>query len=419
MIFKDIINSLIKVLNENAYLNITINNTLKSRDSVYTEHDKKLYVRVTSGVVENKILLDYMLRHLISGQRVKPFAKNALRVGAYMISFLNTPNHYVVNEIVKAVKKEDYRASTFINAILRKYIDNDIYNTSMEKINKLSEDERLSILYSIDLDLVKLLKKQYKDVESILKPTNVHTNTYRVNTLKISFDEINAILKKDNIEYSLDGVTLISKESLINHSLFNEGKIVAQDASSIKVAEVANPRKFDKVLDVCSAPGSKSMHLAALMKNTGEITSCDIYEHKLKLIEDNAKKLGVTNVKTMLSDGTTSKYDTCFDLVVADVPCSGLGVISHKSDLKYNMTIAKIKEINDLQKKIINNVCNYVKVGGALVYSTCTINKDENENLIKEFLFKHKEFRKVEEHVLVQNFNNNQDGFYICKLVRI
>ena len=161
------------------------------------------------------------------------------------------------------------------------------------------------------------------------------------------------------------------------------------------------------------------MHLAALMNNTGEITSCDIYEHKLKLIEDNAKKLGVTNVKTMLSDGTTSKYDACFDLVVADVPCSGLGVISHKSDLKYNMTIDKIKEINDLQKKIINNVCNYVKVGGALVYSTCTINKDENENLIKEFLSKHKEFRKVEEHVLVQNFNNNQDGFYICKLERI
>ena len=419
MIFKDIINSLIKVFNENAYLNITINNVLKSREASYTDHDKKLYVRVTSGVVENKILLDYILRHLISGQRVKPFAKNALRVGAYMISFLNTPNHYVVNEIVKTIKKEDYRASTFVNAILRKYIDTDIYNISMNNINKLGEDERLSILYSIDLDLVKLLKKQYKDVESILKPSSVHTNTYRINTLKITCEEVETILSKENIEYTLKGVTLISKETLINHSLFNEGKIVAQDASSIKVAEVANPRKFDKVLDVCSAPGSKSMHLAALMNNTGEITSCDIYEHKLKLIEDNAKKLGVTNIKTMLSDGTTSKYDTCFDLVVADVPCSGLGVINHKSDLKYNMTIAKIKEINDLQKKIVNNVCNYVKVGGSLVYSTCTINKDENENLIKEFLNKHKEFKKIEEHIIVQNSKKNQDGFYICKLERI
>lgn len=419
MIFKDIINSLIKVFNENAYLNITINNVLKSRDASYTDHDKKLYVRVTSGVVENKILLDYILRHLISGQRVKPFAKNALRVGAYMISFLNTPNHYVVNEIVKTIKKEDYRASTFVNAILRKYIDTDIYNISMNNINKLGEDERLSILYSIDLDLVKLLKKQYKDVESILKPSSVHTNTYRINTLKITCEEVETILSKENIEYTLKGVTLISKETLINHSLFNEGKIVAQDASSIKVVEVANPRKFDKVLDVCSAPGSKSMHLAALMNNTGEITSCDIYEHKLKLIEDNAKKLGVTNIKTMLSDGTIAKYDSCFDLVIADVPCSGLGVINHKSDLKYNMTIAKIKEINDLQKKIVNNVCNYVKVGGSLVYSTCTINKDENENLIKEFLNKHKEFKKIEEHIIVQNSKKNQDGFYICKLERI
>ncbi len=419
MIFKDIINSLIKIFNENAYLNITINNVLKSREATYTDHDKKLYVRVTSGVVENKILLDYILRHLISGQRVKPFAKNALRVGAYMISFLNTPNHYVVNEIVKTIKKEDYRASTFVNAILRKYIDTDIYNISMNNINKLGEDERLSIFYSIDLDLVKLLKKQYKDVESILKPSSVHTNTYRINTLKITCEEVETILSKENIEYTLKGVTLISKETLINHSLFNEGKIVAQDASSIKVAEVANPRKFDKVLDVCSAPGSKSMHLAALMNNTGEITSCDIYEHKLKLIEDNAKKLGVTNIKTILSDGTIAKYDTCFDLVIADVPCSGLGVINHKSDLKYNMTIAKIKEINDLQKKIINNVCNYVKVGGSLVYSTCTINKDENENLIKEFLNKHKEFKKIEEHIIVQNSEKNQDGFYICKLERI
>lgn len=419
MIFKDIINSLVKVFNEGAYLNLTINSVLKQREQSYSDHDKKLYVRVTSGVVENKILLDYILRNLISGQRVKPFIKNALRVGAYMISFMNTPNHYVVNELVKVIKKEDYRASTFVNAILRKYIDLDIYNKALNDINNLKDYERLSILYSIDISLVKLLKSQYSDVENILKPNNTHLNSYRINTLKVSVDEVKDILNKEETTYSLDGVTLLSKESLINHSLFIEGKIVAQDASSIKVAEVANPKENMKVLDVCSAPGSKSMHMAAIMNNTGLIISCDVHEHKLKLIEENAQKLGVTNITVKLSDGTTSKYEEEFDVVLADVPCSGLGVINHKSDLKYNMTIDKIKEINKLQKEIINNVCKYVKVGGTLVYSTCTINKEENEYLINDFLKKHSEFKKLEEHIIVQNKDVYQDGFYICKLERI
>lgn len=336
-----------------------------------------------------------------------------------MISFMNTPNHYVVNEIVKTVKKEDYRASTFVNAILRKYIDNDIYTQAICDINKLGKDERLSILYSIDLDLVKLLKSQYNDVESILIPNNTRLNTYRINTLKTTDIDVKKQLDLDNISYSIDGVTLYSKESLISHQLFIEGKIVAQDASSIKVSQVASPKENINVLDVCSAPGSKSMHLAAIMNNTGTITSCDIYEHKLKLIEENAKKLGVTNLTIKLSDGATSSYDKEFDLILADVPCSGLGVINHKSDLKYNMTINKIKEINTLQKQIINNVCKYVKQGGTLVYSTCTINKDENEYLINEFLSKHDNFKKVEEHIIVQNKDVNQDGFYICKLERI
>lgn len=419
MIFKDIINSLIKVFNEGAYLNITINGILKQREDIYTEHDKKIFVRVTSGVVENKILLDYILRNLISGQRVKPFVKNALRIGAYMISFMNTPNHYVVNEIVKVVKKEDYRASTFVNAILRRYIDLDIYNKALNDINKLKEEERLSVLYSIDISLVKLLKSQYDDVENILKPNNNHLNCYRVNTLKINLEEVEKILSDEDITYTLDGVVLQTKESLISHVLFKEGKIVSQDASSIMVAQVANPKPGDNVLDVCSAPGSKSMHMGCLMNNKGSILCTDVHPHKLKLIEENAHKLGVKNITVKLLDGTNATYDTMFDVVVADVPCSGLGVINHKSDLKYNMTIEKINEINKLQKQILNNVCKYVKTSGTLVYSTCTINKDENEHLIKEFLQNNHDFKKLEEHIIVQHCDSNQDGFYICKLERI
>ena len=156
-----------------------------------------------------------------------------------------------------------------------------------------------------------------------------------------------------------------------------------------------------------------------IMNNTGIIYSCDVHEHKIKLIEENKQKLGVTNVITKLSDATNAIYDSLFDLVLLDVPCSGLGVINHKSDLKYKMSIDKIKGINALQKDIVENMHKYVKLNGILVYSTCTINKDENERLIEEFLKKHPEFKLLEEHKIVQNFNSDNDGFYIAKLERI
>lgn len=419
MLFKDIINSVYNVFSQDAYLNLTINNMITSKADEYTEHDKKIYVKVTSGVVENKLLLDYCLSKLIKGQRVKPFIKNALRVATYMISFMNTPNHYVVNEIVKVVKKEDFRASSFVNAILRRYINENIYNESLDEINKLDKLERLSILYSIDLELVKLLDSQYDELESILKPSMDKYNTYRINTLKTSVEEVLEILNKEEYIYENDGIVLKTKASLINHDLFTLGKIIPQDASSIKVGLVASPDSNSRVLDACSAPGAKSMHMSAIMNNTGIIYSCDVHEHKIKLIESNAKKLGVTNVKTMLVDSSCVTFDEEFDIVLLDVPCSGLGVINHKSDLKYKMTLEKIKNINTLQKQILNNLSKYVKVNGHLVYSTCTINKDENERLIKEFLEKHQEFKMLEEHIIVQNYQTDNDGFYIAKLERI
>mgnify|MGYP003417440811 CR=1 FL=1 len=419
MLFKDIINSVYNVFSQDAYLNLTINNMITSKADEYTEHDKKIYVKVTSGVVENKLLLDYCLSKLIKGQRVKPFIKNALRVATYMISFMNTPNHYVVNEIVKVVKKEDFRASSFVNAILRRYINENIYNESLDEINKLEKLERLSILYSIDLELVKLLDSQYDELESILKPSMDKYNTYRINTLKTSVEEVLEILNKEEYIYENDGIVLKTKASLINHELFTLGKIIPQDASSIKVGLVASPDSNSRVLDACSAPGAKSMHMSAIMNNTGIIYSCDVHEHKIKLIESNAKKLGVTNVKTMLVDSSCVTFDEEFDTVLLDVPCSGLGVINHKSDLKYKMTLEKIKNINALQKQILNNLSKYVKVNGHLVYSTCTINKDENERLIKEFLENHQEFKMLEEHIIVQNYQADNDGFYIAKLERI
>ena len=190
--------------------------------------------------------------------------------------------------------------------------------------------------------------------------------------------------------------------------------IVAQDASSIKVGLVLNPNINTSILDMCSAPGSKAMHLAAILNNTGKIIACDIYEHKVKLIEENAQKLGVTNVVAKLLDGKNSSFEKPFDYILMDVPCSGLGVLNHKPDIKYQMTIEKINGIKKDQEQIVENGLKYLKKGGIVLYSTCTINKDENELFIEKLLRKHPNFKILEELKYLPTSTN--DGFYICKL---
>lgn len=407
--FSQVINSVVLILKEEAYTNIVISDTIKKAN--FDDNKKRLYTKLVYGVVENKLLLDYYLQPLISGKRVKPFVKNALRVGAYAIDNLNLANHYIVNEIVSVVKKHDYKASTFVNAILRKYL-----NEPKRSLKNLSKLDYISIKYSINKEIVELLYNQYQEeLISFLESSDDIYNTYRINTLKTTISEVKEYLENNNIEYMLEKeIILQTKTSLINSSLFTEGKIVAQDKSSILVGLVANPHKKMFILDACSAPGSKSMHLASIIENDGKIISMDIYEHKINLIKDNAKKLGVTCIEEKLQDARFASFDEQFDLILMDVPCSGLGVIKHKPDLKYQMNLEKIASIKKTQEAILENIYKYLKKEGCLVYSTCTINKEENEQIIDKFLKKHPNFKKVEEHKILPT--NSTDGFYICKL---
>ena len=177
-----------------------------------------------------------------------------------------------------------------------------------------------------------------------------------------------------------------------------------------------DPKKNDNILDMCSAPGSKSFHMASLVNNECQITSCDIYEHKIKLINDEAARLGITCIKTITCDAAIYNFDKEYDKVLLDAPCSGLGVMKHKCDLKYKFTLKDKDDIIVLQKSLLGKACKVVKKGGILVYSTCTINKEENEDMIKYFLKKHKEFEKVEEINYLPN--EKHDGFYICKMIK-
>ena len=405
--YKRLAQDAVKIFNENAYLSICLDNAIK--DLNLNINDKKVYTKILYGICENKMLIDYNLTPLIKGKRVKPFIKNILRIGVYVIDYMNMKDHFIVNELVKIVKKDDYKSAMFVNGVLRSYI-----RSEKPSMDKLSKQEQISLKLSLPLELTNLLYKQYKDnLLKFFEGGNV-VNTYRINTLKVSLEKIKELLDALNIEYSLDGVVIKTKESLLNTELFKEGLIIAQDESSIRVASVVNPLSGSSVLDACSAPGGKSLHMAAIMNNNGSITSCDVYEQKLNKINENAKKLGVNIIKTVLADATSFDYKEKFDYVLCDVPCSGLGVIGHKPDLKYHITLKDIEEINNLQKNIIRHVSKYVKDDGILVYSTCTINKFENEWLIKDFLNESKEFVKLEEEIILPTSSN--DGFYICKM---
>ena len=237
---------------------------------------------------------------------------------------------------------------------------------------------------------------------------------YRINYLKCNNQDVIDYLKEFEIEYKIDEETLITKTNLIHTPLFDNAYIIPQDASSIKVAKVLNPKEGKDVLYVCAAPGSKSFHIATLMNNLGSVTSCDIYEHKITLIEEEAKRLGISIIKGMLADATSFDYGKKYEYVLCDAPCSGMGTMKHKGDLKLKLTLQKVNEIVELQKQILDNVSKYVETGGTLVYSTCTINKDENENQMRWFINKYKEFEIVEEISLLPTSYN--DGFYICKL---
>lgn len=410
IMYQHLAQDLIKIFNENAYLSIVLDNSIK--ELKLNLQSKKIYTKILYGVTEKKILIDFNLKNLLTGKRVKPYLKNILRIGAYVIDEMKMADYYIVNELVKTVKKTDYKGAMFVNAILRKY-----QNSPKPSLNALTIEEKVSIELSLPLDITKILYQQYgTQMLEFFKPA-IFYNSYRINLLKTDVLAIDNALQQLKVNYEIKDDAIITKESLLSTDLFKTGLIIAQDISSMQVAKILNPKPYTNVLDVCSAPGGKSLHIATLMQNTGTITACDLYENKLNKILENALKLGITNINVMLADATNFVYPKQYDYVVCDVPCSGLGVINHKPDLKYHLKLNDIDDINQLQEKIINNAKKYVKLKGILLYSTCTINKNENELLIQNFLLKNPNFIKLEEELLLPS--ELQDGFYICKIQKI
>ncbi|NCC66901.1 MAG: 16S rRNA (cytosine(967)-C(5))-methyltransferase RsmB [Clostridia bacterium] len=398
--------------------------------------DRALTSKLCYGVLQNMVLLDYYIDWFAESKKIEPKVRDILRISAYQLIFLDRiPAHAAVSEGVELCKKSGFsRAAGFVNAVLRKLAEN------REKLPEIPADNKakyLSIKYSVPVPLAELFISEFgwDFTEQLLIANNAEVPvTVQVNTLKTTPEELCHSLNKCGMSYSvstmLEDCLVVDSGSVTNLPEFEAGMFYVQDCAARLSVLAAATKSGDNVLDACAAPGGKSFAAAIAMKNIGSILSCDLHENKLKLISEGAGRLGLTVISCEEMDATSPKKELLgqFDLVIADVPCSGLGVIRKKPDIRYK-DIAKTEELPKLQLKILEGVSGCVKPGGTLLYSTCTILKRENEIVVESFLAAHSEFSAEGFELpgigavpggMVTLFPHihGTDGFFICKLRR-
>lgn len=406
----------IEVLNEfekGKYSNILLNDYFSKNN--LSKGERGFITEVFYGVIRNDIYLNYQLEKRTKAIK-KNWIKNLLKISIYQSTFMNSDDKGMAWEATELTKKKfGIPVSKFVNGVLRSYLrDRD------EEIKKLREEDKLDILYSYPKWFYDKIKKEYNEkAEAVLiSLKKIPYMSVRVNKLKYSEEEFEALLKtlKIDIIKRVDTVYYIDSGVILHTSEFKDGKIIAQDGSSYLAAKILNPLPGEKVVDTCSAPGSKTAVLSELMENTGEIYALDIHQHKIKIIEENLKKLGITNVKAIKLDARKLKEQGLkFDKILVDAPCSGYGVLRKKPEALYNKNMANVHELSTLQYEILESASSVLKVGGEIVYSTCTIFSEENTDNITKFLDNHKNF-SVLKISLPENVNGHFDsvgGFLI------
>lgn len=416
---------LYKIDKEKAYSNIALNEEIKENRKKLEEKDIGLISEIIYGVTSWRLTIDEIIKKYskIKIKKISPWILNILRMGIYQIIFLDKiPKSAAVNESVNLAKRYGHSSSSnFVNAILRKVEKSDYKEFFQidDNIEKISKTTSMPIWIIEEL----LKNNNIETVEQICKNSNLKPKiTIRINNLKTNKKEIEQKLKGKNIEYKEteyeDFLILEKIKNVENLDLFKEGLFTIQDISAGQTAKILNPQKGEYILDACAAPGGKTTYMAEIMENEGQILAWDIYEHRTKLIEENAKRLGIEIIKTEVKDASiyNEKLKEKFDKILLDVPCLGIGVIKRKPDIKWQRNIEDIKKITNIQVKILENCSRYLKKGGELVYSTCSILKQENENTIFNFLKENDTFDIVENSMTNILPDNEKDGFFICKL---
>lgn len=424
---------------EKNYSNMAINKIFKNEK--INDKDKGLATELVYGVIENRKYLDFIINKLskIKVKKMSSFVKIILRMGTYQILFLDSIEDYAaVNETVKLASKYDGKSKGFVNAILRNEIRQ---KRTIKYIDIEDPIRRLAVKYSYQQWIVEDWVKSFgiEFAEELLEALNERPDLYvRTNTLKTDRDSLLKEFEKEGIKahkalFPEEAIMVENFKGIENSRLYKEGLFTVQDISSMLVAKVVAPKEGDMVLDVCSAPGGKSTHMAELMKNTGKIVSRDVFEHKIKVIKAAAKRLGIKNIEAEEFDAANLDENSIekFDCVLTDVPCSGLGIIRRKPEIKYKAK-EELVDLPKIQSKILENASKYVKINGTLVYSTCTVQDCENIEVVEKFLKENPNYELVpieginvdpdeQEKGYIKIYPNvhGMDGFFIAKMKRV
>ncbi len=411
---------LYQVIYEGGYSNIAINHGL--RNTKFSNQDRGFITELVYGVLEKKFYLEYVLQKF-SKTPLKKLSKEVkliLLMGLYQIRFMNSVTDFAaVDESVKISKKLFPKGGGFVNGVLR----NVLRDPNAFEIKNISGIKRLSIEHNVSSDIAELLVEQngIEEATRILAAMGKKPNLYlRTNLLKTTRDKLEELLTNDGVTIErvpTEPVALSAQnlKRIEENSSYQSGLFTVQDLSSMQAVRTLDPQKGEKILDLCACPGGKTTFAAELMENEGAIDAQDISANKLKLVEQACKRLGITIVQTREWDATKrdDSQKEQYDRVLIDAPCSGLGIIRKKPEIRYK-TKQQIESLYDTQQKILESGASYVKRGGILVYSTCTINRRENEEQVQDFLSKY-EFELLEEKQL--RFQEREsDGFYIAKM---
>lgn len=405
------------IIHEVVYQDGYSNLLLKNKINHFEDKDKALITNIVYGVLQNYDLLKHQLT-LLDYQKLSHKNEIIILMSLYQKHFLDKiPDYAIVNEALKIVKAISSKYETsFVAALLNEALHNDL--TYLDSDNNI---DNLSIKYSHPQWLIKMWLKQYgeaitlKMLENNLEKADLFMR-YNPITQQQQLIEDNDLYQATAFAnaYTYHG------GNVSDLAEYQRGMVSVQDLSSQQVGSLLNPQPGMKVLDMCAAPGIKTTHLAELMGNEGQIDAIDIHEHKIKLIEENAWRLGLDIINAKHYDATQlSDYipDETYDMILCDAPCTGLGVIKRKPEIKYQDIAISMDQIMKTQAQLLEQAYPLLKAGGKLVYSTCTVNKKENEKQVQRFLAKYEDLELISEKTIF-NFEYNSDSFYMALIVK-
>lgn len=421
-----------------AYSNLMVNHVIKKNE--LDQKDIPLLTELVYGTLQRKITLDYFLSPFIKEKKLEGWVRQLLRLTIYQMVYLDKiPDRAAIFEAVEIAKRRGHKGiSSLVNGVLRS-----IQREGLPSFAEISDPaERLAVKTSHPLWLVKRWITQFGfDTTEEMCELNLTAPemTGRVNLTKITREECLVMLEEEGYAVKASSnvpeAIICLKGNLANSAAFQAGFLTIQDESSMTVAHALGAKEHERILDACAAPGGKTTHIAEKLRGTGQVIALDLHEHKVKLIRDNASRLGLSNIQAEAMDSRKVQEhfaQESFDRILLDAPCSGLGVMRRKPDLKYTKNESDVRKLHDIQLSLLESAAPLLKKGGILVYSTCTIDQEENQNVVKVFLEKHPEFefdltmkQRIPEKIRTYMENGelqilpqymNSDGFYIACL---